>query len=139
MNDSESGTGWIVFAGIMVLIAGTLNVIWGIAAISTSKFFIVHANYILSDLHTWGWIVLLIGIVELFAAYSIWNGGEFGRWFGIVMATLNAIAALMTIRAYPLWGLCLFAVDILIIYALVAYGGEGLTARSPRARVRPRA
>jgi Short repeat of unknown function (DUF308) len=128
MEDSERGVGWVVFAGIMLMIAGILNVIWGIAAISNSKFFTANATYILSSLHTWGWIILIIGVLEVLAAFSIWAGGEYGRWFGIVMASLNAIGALMSIGAYPFWALCLFGIDILVIYGLAAYGGRRLPA-----------
>ena len=122
--DEAEGGGWILFAAIMITIAGALNVIWGIAAISESKFFTQNATYVLSGLNTWGWIVLIIGVLELGAAYSIVVGGQLGRWFGIFMAGINSIAALMSIPAYPFWALCLFGVDILIIYGLAAYGGQ---------------
>ncbi len=123
MNSSTEGSGWVVFAGIMIVIAGVLNVIWGIAAINSSSFF-THGSYIVSDLVTWGWIVLIIGVLELIAAYSIFNGGEFGRWFGILASSLNAISALLSIKAYPFWGICVFGIDILIIYGLASYGGR---------------
>jgi hypothetical protein len=118
------GSGWLLFASIMIAIAGVLNIIWGIAAISNSKFFTQNTTYILSDLNTWGWIVLIIGVLELFAAYSISVGGQYGRWFGIAVVSINSIAALMSIPAYPFWSLCVFAIDILIIYGLAAYGGQ---------------
>ncbi|MGA7704231.1 MAG: hypothetical protein WB998_04980 [Solirubrobacteraceae bacterium] len=123
-GNAVEGGGWLLFASIMVMIAGVLNIIWGIAAISNSKFFTQNTTYILSDLNTWGWIVLIIGALELFAAYSILVGGQYGRWLGILMASINSIAALMSIPAYPFWSLCLFAIDILIIYGLAAYGGQ---------------
>jgi hypothetical protein len=121
---SAEGGGWLVFASIMITIAGALNIIWGIAAISNSKFFTQNATYVLSDLNTWGWILLIIGALQLCAAVSIVTGGQYGRWFGIVAAGANSIAALMSISAYPFWALCLFGVDILIIYGLAAYGGQ---------------
>jgi hypothetical protein len=126
--DEPEGAGWLLFAGIMIMIAGILNVIWGIAAISNSKFFTANATYILTELKTWGWIVLIIGVAELFAAFSIWAGGQYGRWVGIVAAGANSIAALLSIPAYPFWALCLFAIDILIIYGLAAYGGQRRSA-----------
>ena len=120
----REGSGWVLFAGIMVALVGVLNVIYGVAAIGDSRFFIGDATYILSGLNTWGWIMLILGAAQLFAAYSIWKGGEAGRWFGIVVASLNAIAALMAISAYPFWSLAVFTLDILVIYGLAAYGGN---------------
>jgi hypothetical protein len=118
------GSGWVLFAGIMLMIVGVLNIVWGIAAIGDSRFFVQDAKYVLSGLNTWGWIVLILGVVQLAAAFSIWAGGKFGMWFGIVSASLNAIAALMSIPAYPFWSLAIFAVDVLIIYGLASYGGD---------------
>ncbi len=122
-GDRDKARRWTEFAAIMIMLGGILNVIWAIAALSDSKFFQASTGYILSDLKTWGWIVLFVGILELIAAWSIFNGGEFGKYFGILIASLSAISALMSIKAYPFWGVCLFGIDVLIIYALVSYGG----------------
>jgi len=118
------GSGWVLFAGIMILMVGVLNIFWGIAAIDDSSFFVQDTRYILSGLNTWGWVILVVGALQLAAAFSIWAGGSFGRWFGIAAATVNAIAALLAIPAYPFWSLAIFAVDILVIYGLAAYGGD---------------
>jgi hypothetical protein len=118
------GAGWVLFAGIMLLIVGVLNVVWGIAAIGDSKFFVANTEFILSGLNTWGWIVLILGAVQIAAAFSVWAGGKFGMWFGIAAASCNAIAALLSIPAYPFWSLAIFAVDVLVIYGLAAYGGD---------------
>jgi hypothetical protein len=118
------GGGWVLFAGIMIMMLGVLNAIWGIAAIGNSSFFVEDTRYILSGLNTWGWVVLIIGALQLVAAFSIWSGGRFGRWFGIAVASLNAIAALLSIPAYPFWSLAIFAVDVLVIYGLATYGGH---------------
>jgi hypothetical protein len=124
VSDEPRGAGWLMFAGIMLLMVGVLNVIYGIAAIGDSSFFANDTRYILSGLNTWGWVTLIVGVVEILAAFSIWSGNQFGRWFGIAVAGLSAIAALLAIPAYPLWSLAIFAVDILIIYGLSAYGGQ---------------
>jgi hypothetical protein len=118
------GHGWIRFAGIIIVMLGILNVIYGIAAIGDSKFFIANQKYVISNLHFWGWVTLIIGALQIAAAFSIWSGGSFGRWFGIVVAVVNAIASLLSIPAYPFWSLAVFALDILVIYALAAYGGD---------------
>ena len=124
MNQESTLSGWWVFAGILLLVAGVLNIIWGIAAIGDSKFFTEHGTFIISGLHTWGWIILVLGVLELIAAFSLFSGGEFGRWFGVFIASLNAIGALLSIPAYPFWSLGLFALAIIIIYKL-AEGPEG--------------
>jgi hypothetical protein len=123
MNESLKGEGWLLFAGIMVLIVGILNTIWGIAAIDSASFFIEDERFIIEDLSMWGWIILIVGVVQLFAAFSIWSGGQFGRWIGIVSAAVSAVAALMSMPGFPLWSLAVFGVDLLIIYGLAAYGG----------------
>jgi hypothetical protein len=127
MDEDIQGAGWVMFAGIMILIVATLNIIYGIAAIDGSRFFIEDEKFILSDLNTWGWIILVIGVLQLFAGFSIWAGGEYGRWIGIITASVSAIGALLTIPGYPFWSLAIFAIDILIIYGLVAYGGRRTT------------
>lgn len=124
----QTGSGWIMFAGIMLLIAGVLNLIYGIAAVGNSKFFVHETQYILSGLNTWGWVTIVIGALEIIAAFSIWSGGGFGRWFGIIAASLSSIGALLSMPAYPFWSLAIFAIDILIIYGLAAYGGRPLDA-----------
>jgi hypothetical protein len=122
-SDDGGGSGWLLFAGIMIVMVGILNVIYGIAAVDNANFFVADQQYILSDLNTWGWVMLSLGVLQVFAAFSIWSGGGFGRWFGIGVASLNAIAALLSIPAYPFWSLAVFTIDILIIYGLAAYGG----------------
>jgi hypothetical protein len=121
---SYKGAGWVLFAAIMLVMGGVLSIIWGIAAVSSSHFFVAGASYILSDLNTWGWIVMGFGVVEALAALSVWRGGEFGRWFGIFAAGLGGLAAMMSIPAYPFWSLALLAIDVLVIYGLAAYGGK---------------
>jgi hypothetical protein len=116
-----TGYGWLVFAGIILVIAGTLNTIYGIAAISDSKFFVHDTKYVLSGLNTWGWVALILGVMQVVAAFSLWQGGTYGRIFGIAAAGLSSIAALLSIPAYPFWSLAIFSLDLLIIYGLASY------------------
>jgi uncharacterized membrane protein HdeD (DUF308 family) len=123
MNEQRSG--WVTFAGVMLLIAGVLNVIYGIAAVGDSSFFINDTKYIFSNLNTWGWIILILGVLQLFAAFSLWSGNLYGRIVGIGAAGLSAIAALLSIPAYPFWSLAIFALDIVIIHQIATRGTEG--------------
>ena len=118
MRETSSVSGWWIFAGVLLLITGTLNVIYGFAAIGNSSVFTSNAIYILMSLRLWGWIAVALGLAEWVAAFSLWSGGEFGRGFGIAVASINAVAALLEIPAYPLWSLAIFALSILIIYKL---------------------
>lgn len=127
MNDQGLISGWWVFAGVLLLVAGILNIIYGIAAIGESKIFAEDITFVFSGLNTWGWILLIIGVLELIAAFSLFSGGEFGRWFGIFIASLNAIGSLLSVPAYPFWALTIFALTVLIIYKL-AEGPEGSAA-----------
>jgi hypothetical protein len=122
--EERHGYGWLIFAGTMLCIVGVLNVIYGIAAVSDSKFFVHDVKYVISGLNTWGWFMIVVGAAQVGAAFSIWARTEWGRWVGVATAGVNAIVQLLAIPSYPFLSLALFSVDILIIYGLVAYGGR---------------
>jgi uncharacterized membrane protein HdeD (DUF308 family) len=130
------GEGWIAFAGIVLAIAGFINFIWGIAAIDDSAFFTDEGRYVLfDDLSTWGWFFLIVGLLQMVAAVSIWNRNAFGRIFGILSASLNILVLLFTVNAYPFAAFMLFLIDVLVIYGLVVYGGHGVRQEPQAARV----
>jgi hypothetical protein len=123
-EDEARGVGWLIFAGTMLAIVGTLNVIGGIAAVDNSKFYVHGAKYVFGDLNTWGWIVLCIGAVQVLTAFGVWARSTVAAWVGIGFASLNAIAQLLNIPARTFYSLSLFAVDLLVIYALAVHGGR---------------
>jgi hypothetical protein len=119
MNNADRVTGWWIFAAIVLVISGVLNIIWGIAAISESSFTTVSgARYVFSSLNTWGWVTLVLGAVEVLAALSLFSGGGFGRWFAVFAAGLVAIDSLLNIRVLPFWSICVFALSVIVIYQL---------------------
>ncbi len=120
--EDDRGFGWITFAGVLLLMLGTLNFIEGLAAIGNAHFFVANAHYIVSGLNTWGWVVLCIGVLQWVVGLGVFVKNQFARWTGVVVLGLNAIAQLMMMPAYPFWSLCIFALDILAIYGLIAYG-----------------
>ena len=123
-GDDEKGFGWLVFAATMLGLAGVFSMIDGIVALSNARFFTANAHYVFSDLRTWGWITLIVGVVVTLAAFGVFSGSQVARWFGIVIAGLSAIGAALFAQAYPLWTLIIFGVDVLVIYALAVYGGR---------------
>ncbi len=118
----DRGYGWVSFAGVLLLLLGTLNFIEGLAAIGNAHFFVANQHYIVGSLNTWGWVVLCIGVIEWVVGLGIFVKNQFARWTGVVVLGLNSIAQLLMIPAYPFWSLAVFTLDILAIYGLVAYG-----------------
>lgn len=125
-DTDEKGFGWVTFAAIMLGLAGVWNFVDGMLAIFSSHVYTANATYVFSDLRTWGWIVMILGILQGLAALSILSGSEFARWFGISVAGINAVGQLMFVTVYPFWGIAMFTLDILIIYGLAVYGGRRL-------------
>jgi hypothetical protein len=121
-----AGSGWVVFAAILLFFAGTWNVIDGALAISRSHVYTATQHFVFSDLRTWGWIILGLGILQLAAGATVVGGSEIARWFAVAVAALNAIGQLMFLTAYPFWALSMFVVDLLVIYGLAVYGGSRL-------------
>lgn len=126
--EDVAGTGWLIFAASMLGLVGILCVIDGIVGLSKSKFYTAGATYVFSDLRTWAWITLIVGVLAILAAGGVLSGSQLARWFGMIAAGLNAIALFSGAQAYPLWTLIIFTLDILVIYALAVYGGRRSTA-----------
>jgi hypothetical protein len=113
-----------MFAAILLLIAGVLNVIYGIAAISDAHFFTEGGDhFVFSSLNAWGWIILLLGVLQLTGGFSLFSGNAYGRVIGIAAASIGAIGALLSVSgAYPFWSLGIFALCVIVIHGLVVYG-----------------
>ena len=127
----DRGMGRAAFVAILLLIAGVLNVIYGIGAIGDAHFYAGGTHYVLGGLHAWGWITVLLGIFELFAGVSLLKGNTFGRIVGIVAASLGAIGSLLAVGgAYPFWSLGIFALCVICIHGLVIYGEDVDEARA---------
>jgi hypothetical protein len=122
--EDDRGRGWLAFSAALLLTVATLNIIDGIAAIGNAHFFAANARYVFGDLNTWGWVVLCLGVLQGLVGLGVFVKNQFARWTGVVVLSLNAIAQLLMMPAYPFWSLCIFAVDILAIYGLVAYGAR---------------
>src|SRR5437764_11276321 len=89
VEEESAGGGWVVFAGVMIMLAGVINTIYGIAAIAESSFYAGNTRFVFSDLKTWGWIVLCIGALQVAAAVGIWARETWARWTGVAVASIN--------------------------------------------------
>ena len=122
--DVDPGKGWVLFAGIMLAIVGSLNLIFGIAAVSDSEFFVGDVEFVLSSLKTWGWFLIVVGAAQLLVSVGVFRLSEAARWAGVAFAAVNILVQFLVMPAYPVWGLMVFFVDVIVIFGLVNYGGR---------------
>ena len=130
---ARQGEGYwmIVFAVALLVTVGFFNLIDGIAAIANSHVFIANAHYVVGDLRAWGWVVLILGTLQVIAAVAVLAGSQAARWFAVVVIGLNAIGQMLFIPAYPFWSLLIIAVDVVALWGLCAYGSrENLEAEA---------
>ncbi len=119
------GTGRVVFAATLLLIAGTLNIIYGIGALDGANIFVDDRRYVLDDLNTLGWVLIVLGLIQLVGGFSLMSGNAFGRFIATLGATLGAIGALLSIGgAYPWWSLAVFFLCIYVIHGIFIYGDD---------------
>jgi hypothetical protein len=118
------GSGLVIFAAVVLAVLGFFNMIYGIAAIANSHVFTANAHYVVGNLRAWGWITLILSVLQLIAAVGILAGNQLARWFAVAVVALNAIDMMFFIPAYPFWALTIIAVDIVALYGLCAYGSR---------------
>ena len=119
------GVGFVIFAGVMMIILGVFHFLEGLTAILQNRFFVTTPNYIISvDVSTWGWIHLIGGAIVAVAGFFVFTGAVWARAVGILLAGLSAIANFLFIPYYPIWSLLMIGLDVFVIWALAARGRE---------------
>ena len=119
------GAGRVIFAATLLLIAGILNIIYGIGALDDANIFVNDQRYILTNLNTLGWVLIVLGVIQLAGGFSLMAGNTFGRVIGIIGGSLGAIAALLSIGGnYPWWSLAIFFLCVYIVWGIIVYGDE---------------
>ncbi len=114
-----------MFAAFMMILVGSFHAIAGLIGILEDSYYLVTPNYIFQfDATTWGWIHLLGGIVVLLAGFGLFSGAVWARTVGVIVATVSAIASFAWLPAYPVWGICVIAIDVAVIWALTAHGRD---------------
>jgi hypothetical protein len=125
------GAGRVAFAAILLLMVGTINVIYGIGALDDANIFVNDTRFILDDLNTLGWVLIVVGAIQVIGGFSLLAGNTFGRVIGIVGGSLGAIGALLSIGgAYPWWSLAVFALCVYVVHGIVVYGEDERAARA---------
>jgi hypothetical protein len=119
------GAGRVVFAAFMLMFLGITNIIYGIGALDDAHIFVNDTRFILNNLNTLGWVLIILGLIQLTGGFSLMSGNVYGRVIGIAGASLGAIGALLSIGgAFPWWSLAMFAVCIYVVHGIIVYGEE---------------
>src|SRR3954469_23354772 len=116
------GTGRVIFAATMLLIVGFLNIIYGIGALDDANIFVNDRRFILSNLNTLGWVLIILGVIQLGGGFSLIAGNTYGRVIGIIGGSLGAIGALLSIGGpYPWWSLAVFPLCVYIVHGIFVF------------------
>jgi hypothetical protein len=127
------GAGRATFAAILLLIVGTLNIIYGIGALDDANIFVNDKRYIFTNLNTMGWVLIILGVIQLTGGFSLMAGNIYGRIVGIIGGSLGAIGALLSIGGnYPWWSLGIFVLCVWVVYGIAVLGEELPEERAPR-------
>ena len=118
-GSGDLGSGWAAFAGVIMFLVGSLDAIWGLAAIFDDETVIVGGHgAIIADITLWGWVHLVLGSVVALVGVGLVMGNAAARWPAVFLVTINAIAQVVWFPAAPLWAFLLIVLDVTIIYQL---------------------
>jgi hypothetical protein len=127
------GLGRSIFVAVLLMIAGVLDIVYGIAAVSNSGFYVAEERYVFSTVHPWGWIQVILGVILVLASLSLMGGRAFGRLVGIIAASIAAIGALLDIAGpHPWWAIGVFALCVICIHGLFVLGEPETGSRGAR-------
>jgi hypothetical protein len=119
------GTGRVVFAATILLIVGTLNIVYGFGALDDANYFVNDTRFVLTNLNTLGWVLIILGVIQLTGGFSLMAGNAYGRVIGIIAGSLGAIGALLSIGGNnPWWSLAIFALCVWVVYGILVFGED---------------
>ena len=113
--------GWVLFAGVIMILIGCLNFFYGLAAVLNDEVVVVGGHgAIIADLTTWGWVTMVVAVILVLTGWGLLAGAEWARWVGVFVVALNAIEQVWIFPAAPLWAFLVILLDVIIIYNLTA-------------------
>ena len=119
------GTGRVVFAATLLLIVGVVNIIYGVGALDDANIFTDSTRFVLDNLNTLGWVLIILGIIQLAGGLSLMAGSTFGRIIAIVGGVLGALGALFSIGdGNPWWSLAVFALCVYVVHGVIVFGQD---------------
>ena len=126
------GAGRAAFAAILLMLVGTINIIYGIGALDDAHIFVNDTRFVFTNLNTMGWVLIILGVIQLTAGFSLIAGNTYGRVIGVIAGSLGALGALFSIGGNnPWWSLAVFTLCVWVVYGLIVFGDdEGAAPRS---------
>ena len=120
-TSARQPTGWTFFAGAILFVVGSLDALWGLAAVLNDDVVVVGGHgAILADISTWGWVHLILGSIMACTGLALFTGSSTARWLAIIFVMINAISQIVWFPAAPLWSFLMILLDVTIIYQLTA-------------------
>jgi hypothetical protein len=126
---SGGWSGWIIFAAVMMVVVAAFNVVQGLAALFNDEYYaIVGGELLVFDFTAWGWLTLIWGILLGLVGFALASGQDWARWTAVVLIVINMVGQIAFLAAFPLWGILIIAIEVLVLYALIARWDEATTA-----------
>ena len=124
------GAGRAAFAAILLMLVGTINIIYGIGALDDAHIFVNDTRFVFTNLNTMGWVLIILGVIQLTAGFSLIAGNTYGRVIGVIAGSLGALGALFSIGGNnPWWSLAVFTLCVWVVYGLIVFGEDESVAR----------
>lgn len=119
------GAGRVAFAGVVLLLVGVTNIIYGIGALDEANIFVDDTRFVLDNLNTLGWVLIILGVIQLTGGVSLMGGQSYGRVVGVIAGSLGAIGALLSIgQNHPWWSLAVFFLCVYVVHGILVYGDQ---------------
>jgi len=115
--------GWIGFAAVVMLVIATLDFFEGLIGVIRNNYYVIHGNQlIVFDTTTWGWIMMIWGVLLFLVGLALWAGAGWARWTTIFLVIVNILGQLSWLgaSAYPLWALVIISLNVVVLFALCA-------------------
>ncbi|MCU0311853.1 MAG: hypothetical protein MUE36_13030 [Acidimicrobiales bacterium] len=124
-GDPTGWVGWIFFAGVMMILGGSLNAVYGLIALLNDEW-VVWGNRgtVYLDITQWGWVHLILGVLVLASGFGVLAGNVFARTIGVIVTAIAMVGSFLAMPIYPLWSVTLLVIEVLVLWALIVHGRE---------------